>query len=96
MEADLSLAEKADIAPDTSKKSKKPVITDRLSEYIKTLTSFLGEGLHKTILVREERLELSRPKAYAPKAYVYTNFTTRAYLLMNLLILTIFFIFRNT
>ena len=30
------------------------------------------------ILVRETGLEPARPKAYAPKAYVYTNFTTRA------------------
>ena len=30
-------------------------------------------------LVSAERLELSRRKAYAPKAYVYTNFTTRTY-----------------
>ena len=47
-----------------------------------------GENLLKTSLtrllrtelglVRERRLELLRPKAYAPKAYVYTNFTTRA------------------
>ena len=29
-------------------------------------------------MVRERRLELLRRKAYAPKAYVYTNFTTRA------------------
>ena len=29
-------------------------------------------------LVRETGLEPARPKAYAPKAYVYTNFTTRA------------------
>ena len=29
-------------------------------------------------LVRETGIEPARPKAYAPKAYVYTNFTTRA------------------
>lgn len=29
-------------------------------------------------LVRETGLEPAHPKAYAPKAYVYTNFTTRA------------------
>ncbi len=29
-------------------------------------------------MVRETGLEPARPKAYAPKAYVYTNFTTRA------------------
>lgn len=28
--------------------------------------------------MRETGLEPARPKAYAPKAYVYTNFTTRA------------------
>ena len=30
------------------------------------------------LLVRETGLEPARRKAYAPKAYVYTNFTTRA------------------
>lgn len=30
-------------------------------------------------MVRERGLEPPRPKAYAPKAYVYTNFTTRAW-----------------
>ena len=29
-------------------------------------------------MVRETGLEPARHKAYAPKAYVYTNFTTRA------------------
>lgn len=29
-------------------------------------------------VVRETGLEPAHPKAYAPKAYVYTNFTTRA------------------
>ena len=29
-------------------------------------------------MVRETGLEPARRKAYAPKAYVYTNFTTRA------------------
>lgn len=29
-------------------------------------------------MVRETGLEPAHPKAYAPKAYVYTNFTTRA------------------
>ena len=37
------------------------------------------KGAHfLTVLVRETGLEPARPKAYAPKAYVYTNFTTRA------------------
>lgn len=31
-----------------------------------------------SILVRETGLEPAHPKVYAPKAYVYTNFTTRA------------------
>ena len=35
------------------------------------------------ILVRERGLEPPRPKAYAPKAYVYTNFTTRANQMAN-------------
>ena len=30
-------------------------------------------------MVRETGLEPARRLAYAPKAYVYTNFTTRAY-----------------
>ena len=30
-------------------------------------------------MVRETGLEPARRKAYAPKAYVYTNFTTRGY-----------------
>ena len=34
------------------------------------------------IMVRETGLEPARRKAYAPKAYVYTNFTTRAALLL--------------
>ena len=34
---------------------------------------------HKLVsMVRETGLEPARRKAYAPKAYVYTNFTTRA------------------
>ena len=31
------------------------------------------------VLVPETGLEPARREAYAPKAYVYTNFTTRAY-----------------
>lgn len=34
-------------------------------------------------MVRERGLEPPRPKAYAPKAYVYTNFTTRANWLLS-------------
>ena len=38
------------------------------------------------ILVRERGLEPPRPKAYAPKAYVYTNFTTRANQMANIIV----------
>ena len=36
------------------------------------------------VLVPETGLEPARIAAYAPKAYVYTNFTTRAYLYYNI------------
>ena len=34
-------------------------------------------------MVRETGLEPARPKTYAPKAYVYTNFTTRAQMVVS-------------
>ena len=46
-------------------------------------------------LVPETGLEPARLAAYAPKAYVYTNFTTRAYGYYNTkrrLLLAVFFI----
>lgn len=57
-----------------------------LLEYINTIKSktsrkisdFFAAGLSKDSMVRETGVEPARPKAYAPKAYVYTNFTTRA------------------
>ena len=48
---------------------------DRLS--IAHLIKNTSISLHY-FLVRETGLEPARRKAYAPKAYVYTNFTTRA------------------
>ena len=60
VEAIPSLTEIADTTPDMPKKSKKPVIADRLPDYIKTLTSFFGEGLRKTILVRHLQICLNR------------------------------------
>ena len=37
-----------------------------------------------SVMVPETGLEPARIAAYAPKAYVYTNFTTRAYLYYNI------------
>ena len=38
-----------------------------------------GSFYYKQLLVPETGLEPARREAYAPKAYVYTNFTTRAW-----------------
>ena len=57
-----------------------------IGAYIKKNPREIGSFSHAILyqkwrlnLVRETGLEPARRTAYAPKAYVYTNFTTRAW-----------------
>ncbi len=53
-------------------------LTDFLSVISNRIQKFFGCGWSNDLLVPETGLEPARLATYAPKAYVYTNFTTRA------------------
>ena len=58
-------------------------LTDFLSVISNRIQNFFGCGWSNDLLVPETGLEPARLATYAPKAYVYTNFTTRAWVYYN-------------